>query len=71
MLAERSVSPLPGTRTRDAVIGSDTPRRWASVTGTRSGLATVGGFATNSFTVPELITIRTSSDFSSVTMRDA
>ncbi len=30
-------SPLPGTRISDAVIGSVTPRRCASVSGTRSG----------------------------------
>ena len=40
-----NVSPLPATRISDAVIGSSTPLRLASVSGTRSGLGIVGGSA--------------------------
>ena len=44
--------PLPGTRSSEAVIGSATPRRCASVSGTRSGLGMFGGSATYSLTAP-------------------
>src|SRR5262245_10904427 len=47
--------PLPGTRINDAVIGSFTPRRCASVTGTRSVLGGGSGTTENSFASPETI----------------
>ena len=54
-------SPLPETRIRAALMGSVTPRRCASVRGTRSGFGVVGGSTTSSLTVPALSTIRSSS----------
>ena len=63
--------PVPGTRNSDALIGSTTPRRCASVSGTRFGIGSAAGSATNSRTTPPLIAIRTSSYFLSVKMLDA
>ena len=39
----KRTSPVPPTNTRPALSGSSTPRRWASVSGTRSGAGGVGG----------------------------
>ena len=52
------------------VIGSMTPRRCASVSGTRFGVGGIFGSAANSRTAPPLIVIRTSSYFRSVKMLD-
>ena len=50
-------------------MGSMTPRRCASVSGTRSGLKAVGGVMVTSLTVPLLSTIRISSSlWSAVTL---
>src|SRR6266849_1938655 len=47
-----SGSALPGTRSIEAVIGSYTPRRCASVTGMRSASTGGCGSMPNSFTLP-------------------
>jgi hypothetical protein len=66
-----SGSPVPGTRLSEPVIGSLTPRLWASVIGTRSGLGVIGGSTAKSFTLPAENTIRTSSVFFSALMVEA
>ena len=43
---------MPGTRSSDPVIGSNTPRRCASVTGMRSGSTGGSGSMPNSLTLP-------------------
>ena len=54
-----------------AVIGSVTPLRCASVTGTRSGEGSIGGSADTSFTVPARNVMRTSSARLSLMLLDA
>src|SRR3954453_23785676 len=65
-----STSPLPATGMMAALIGSETPLRCASVTGTRSGDGGVGGSTDTSFTVPARRVMRTSSERRSETVLD-
>ncbi len=64
-------SPLPATGMSAALIGSVTPLRCASVTGTRSGEGCSGGSADTSFTVPARKVMRTSSARLSLVVLDA
>ncbi len=61
-----SGSSLPGARTSEAVIGSITLRRCASVTGTAFGGSGDSGVIEYSFTLPPLSVTRISSVFLSV-----
>ena len=66
-----STSPLPATGMIAALIGSITPLRCASVTGTRSGEGSSGGSADTSFTAPARRVMRTSSALLSEVVLDA
>ena len=59
---------MPGTRSSEPVIGSLTPWKCASVTGTRSGSTGSSGLTANSLTSPEPSVMRISSVFLSEVM---